>query len=82
MANGKRGRPALSEPKTARQIKKSFTLTPAENCLLEETAAMYEMSQCAVMVKAVMELHQKGKQYKPKQQDEGAETAGGELNLE
>ena len=77
---------AMGRPKTAnpRTIRKGLVLTPAENSMLEETAAMYGTSQSAVLIRGFIELHQRGKAYeatgkyaKPKRQDEGAETAGG-----
>lgn len=60
MAEKKRGRPPLE---TARTIRKGLLLTPAENTLLEETAAIYGLSYNSTFVRGLFELHQKAKTY-------------------
>jgi len=64
MEEKKKGRPATGAAKT---IARNFRFTPAEFAVLEETAKIYDLSQNATVMRAVMELHQKAKPYKKKE---------------
>lgn len=83
MAETKRGRPPKAgKPRT---VAKRLIMTAAEKEMLTETAAMYEMSENATIIRAIFEMHERanvykptGKYAKPKQQDEASETVGGE----